>query len=163
MTGKPNFQMSADARLIYQRFTKVGIGETIPYTDLEAEVSRPLAAIRGALTTALRRALRDDGMVFANVRGVGYLRCRDVDIVDRASADTAHIRRSAKRAAERLTKVRDYAALDPAKQLEHTTRLSILSAVATATRETSVNKVRDAAKGRTQELPLAETMRAFLS
>lgn len=163
MPEKPNFQMSVDARLLYQELRKAKPGDTVKYADLEATVSRPLNAIRGALGTALRRALRDDGMVFACVRRIGYMRCDDEGIVDNASADTAYIRRSARRAAERLTKVENFAALPAAKQLEHTARLSVVSAIATMTRETSVAKVKAAAQGRSTELPLSETVKAFLS
>ena len=163
MTTRPNFQMSSDARLIYAELRKKKVGETIPHKEIEAAVSRPLSQIRGALATALRRALRDDGMVFANIRNVGYQRLNDEGIVDQASSDTVHLRRSAKRAVEKLTKVNDYCALPPHKQLEHTTRLSIVSAIASMTRETAVEKVRAAAQGRASELPLAETMRIFSS
>jgi hypothetical protein len=158
----PSFQMSSDARLIYQRLRKAEVGETVKHDDLSAEVSRPLESIRGAINTALRRVLRDDGAVFVNVRSVGYRRCDDVGIVDNSVADTTALRRSARRGAERLTKVADFAALPPGKQVEHTARLSIMSAVGSMTRETAVEKVRKAAQGRSAELPLAETVRAFL-
>jgi hypothetical protein len=163
MPGNPSFRMSADARLLYQDLRTVPVGETISHKQLEQIVSRPLEKIRGALSTAFRRALRDDGIVFASIRGVGYVRCDDVAIVDQASADTSRIRRSAKRALERLAKVADYAALPPAKQLEHTTRMSVVAAITTMTRESSITKVRKAAQGRSSELPLSETMRAFIS
>lgn len=157
-----SFQMSADARLIYQRMKLASFGETIPYAQIEAQVSRPITAIRGAIQTARRRLLRDDGMVFANVRGVGLMRCSDAAIVDGATADTVAIRRRASRAVEKLTKVADFSALPPARQLEHTTRMSVLGAIATMTRESSLQKVRTAAQGRSRELPMAETIRAFI-
>lgn len=162
MTDTPSFQMSADARLIYQRLKKVQIGETIKFAELSAEVSRPLHLIRGAIGTALRRCLKDDGMVFANVRSVGYQRCNDEAIIDGSVQATSRIRRTARRAAEKLTKVRDYAALPGPRQLEHTARLSVLSAVASLTQESAIKKVEGAAHGRSQELPIAETMKAFL-
>lgn len=158
---KPLFQMSADSRLLYQRMKAVEIGETVPLGDLEGAVSRPMAEIRGAISTARRRLLRDDGMVFISVPGVGYLRCTDEHIVDGAVADTVALRRKAGVAAEKLTKVRDFAALTPAKQIEHTTRLSVLSAIASLTKEPAIERVRKAAQGRATELPLAETLAAF--
>ena len=157
-----SFQMSADARLIYQRLKQVSVGEMVDYKAIEAQVSRPLAIIRGAIQTARLRLLRDDGMVFATVRSVGLMRCNDSAIVDGATADTVAIRRRAGRAVEKLTKVSDFAALTPARQLEHTTRMSVLGAIATMTKETSLQKVRTAAQGRSSELPLAETVRAFI-
>lgn len=163
MSEKPNFQMSADARLLYHELRKVEPGTTITYSTLEAAVSRPLSAIRGALRTAIHRALRDDGMVFANVRGVGYLRCNDEAIVDQSTSDTAVIRRAARRSAEKLTKVENFAVLPLNKQIEHTTRLSIASAIAAMTKEAAVAKVRVAAQGRSSQLPLSETMKAFVA
>lgn len=159
---RPLFQMSADARLLYQRLKAVAPGEIVKHGDLEAAVSRPLSAIRGSVATALRRILRDDGMVFANVRGVGYLRCGDEAIVDNASADTAHVRRSARRAVERLTKVESFADLPAGKQIEHTARLSVMSAISSMAKESGIAKIRKAATGRSTELPLADTVRAFL-
>lgn len=160
--SQPDFTMSADARLLYQRLKRAAIDELVPYGDLTKEVSRPLHEIRGAIATATRRLLKDDGRVFACVRSEGLKRCTDADIVDGATADTDAVRRKARRGVEKLTKISDFAALSPARQLEHTTRMSVLGAIATMTRETSVEKVRSAAQGRSSELPLAETVRAFI-
>lgn len=160
--SSPTFQASADSRLIYQRMKKTAIGETILTTDIEEAVSRPVGRIRGAIQTARRRLLKDDGMVFASIPGIGYMRCTDENIIDNSVADTNAIRRRAGRAAEKLSKVSDYAALTPAKQLEHTTRLSVLGAIASMTREPAIERVRQAAQGRASELPLAETVRAFI-
>lgn len=158
----PSFQMSADARLIYQRLKTVPIGETVSWSDLSSTVSRPLDEIRGAIGTARHRLLKDTGAVFSASRGEGLTRCTDAQIVDGSVADTVGIRRRARRAAEKLSKVRDYAALPPSKQLEHTTRLSVLAAIATVTKEPTIEKVRKAAQGRASELPLADTVRAFI-
>lgn len=160
--SQPSFQMSADARLIYQRLRKAAPDEVVPYADLVAEVSRPLDEIRGAIATAVRRLLRDDGRVFTNVRTVGLKRCTDTQIVDAATGDTDAIRRRARRGVERLTKVVDYASLPPAHQVEHTARMSVLGAIAMFARETSVERVRAASQGRASELPIAETVQAFL-
>jgi hypothetical protein len=159
---KLHFEMSSDARLLYARLKHAKVDELVSYGDLTAEVSRPLHEIRGAIATATRRLLKDDGRVFACSRGEGLRRCTDSAIVDGATSDTDAVRRKARRGVEKLTKVSDFSALTPARQLEHTTRMSVLGAIATMTRETSVEKVRSAAQGRSSELPLAETVRAFI-
>jgi biotin operon repressor len=161
MSEKPTYQMSVDSRLVYQAMKKVEVGASITHQALQEATSRKLSQIRDSIRTAIRRLRKDDGMVFVSVRGVGYKRCTDEDIVDNSISDTGAVRRKARVAVERLTKVRDYAALPPKKQLEHTTRLSVLGVIASMTREPAMERVRQAANGRASELPIAETLRAF--
>lgn len=161
MMTKPLFQMSADARLLYQRLIRVPVDGTVTYADLLAEISRPVSGAFGALHTAVRRVRRDHDMVFAAVRGVGLHRLTDLEIVGAAAADGRSLRRRARVAAEKLTKVQDYAALPPRAQIEHTARLSIFAAIAEMSTDKAVDKVIAVASGRSGELPIAATLAAF--
>lgn len=162
MSDRPMFEMSADSRLLYQRLRRAAVDEVVTYTELSAEIHRPVSGATPALRTAIDAARRDDDIVFAAVRGIGMKRLNDVDIVDQSTADAVAIRRRAKRAAVKLTKVSDYSALPAGKQLEHTARLSIFAAIAEISSDKSIRKVAAAAGGRAGELPISETLRAFV-
>lgn len=159
--SNPMFQMSADARLLYQRLTKVGVGEEISYDVLASEISRPVSGATTALQTAVRNARKNDDMVFAAIRGVGLKRLEDAEIIASATQGTVSIRRRARKEAEKLTKIRDYGALPQAKQIEHTARLSIFGAIAEMANEKSVKKIEAIAGNRAGELPIAQTLAAF--
>ncbi len=157
------FEASANSRLLYQVLVKSVVGDFISYAALSEAVSCKVEASFGALTTARRRAMRHDRMLFGVVIGVGLKRLADVEIVAQSSSDTRKLRRHARRSAERLTKVEHFDKMPPSAQLEHTARLSIFLAVTDMASERTVKKVEAAAGGRASELPIAETLRAFLA
>ena len=157
------FEASPDARLLRGRLKAVEIGQMVTYVELSAVVSRTVGGAFGPLRTALRSLLHDEQRVFGVVRGIGLKRLSDAEIVEAADSDIDSVRRKARRAARKLTSVQDFAAMDPAKQLAHTARLSIFGAIGHMTTESAVRKIETAATGRATELPIAETLKAFSS
>lgn len=161
MPNKPSFELSADSRFLLQELRKVQVGETIGYDTLSTAIGRLVGGDFSSLQTAVRRLLRDDGIVFANVRGVGFKRLDDADIVRLGESETDATRRRARRTVRKLTAVRDYASLTPAMQLRHTALVSVNAMVADVTRDQSVKKIEHASGGRAGELPIAQTIRAL--
>jgi hypothetical protein len=161
MSNKPSFELSADSRFLLQELRKIRVGETVVYDALSTAIGRPVRGNFSSLQTAVRRLLRDDGIVFANVRGVGFKRLDDASIVRLGESETDATRRRARRTVRKLTSIRDYAALTPAMQLRHTALVSVNAMVADVTRDQSVKKVEHASGGRSGELPIAQTIKAL--
>lgn len=155
------FEMSPDTRLLRQRLRTVAVGGTITYAELGSVISKPVTGSFPALQSAIRSLLRHDAIVFAAIRGVGLKRLNDEDIVSVADRDVDGVRRKAKRGVLKLSSVADYSALPPAKQLAHTARMSVLTAVAHMATDGGMKKVEAAAAGRSGELPISDTLRAF--
>ena len=157
----PAFELSIDVRLLSERLMQVGIGEQVSYAELGDVINQPVHGGAPALQSALRRCFRNEGAIFENVRGIGYQRLTDHEIVSASERDVRGIRRKSKRAAQKLASVRDYNALPKDKKVEHSARLSILSAVAQQTSRNSEKKVIEAVESQGRELPFAATLEAF--
>lgn len=161
MTARPTFELSIDTKLLYERLIAAAPGETVTYAQLGKEVSRTLNGGDPYLQSALARAFKADDAVFDNVRGVGYRRLNDTEIVKLSNRDTDLIRRRSRKAADKLTKVQDFTSLPQQQRVEHNARLSIFAAIASMTKSSSVKKIEAAATAAGRELPFAETIAAF--
>lgn len=158
---KPNFEIAIDTRLIYQRLVQVKEGQQITYTELSSTVSRSVAGNCPNLQSALRRARRDDDMVFDNIRGVGYRRLTASEIVASSQNDISGLRRRAKRSTEKLFKVKDFSSLTNDEKLKHATSASIFGAITASLTKKGVGAVEKAVKATGHEIPVAETLRLF--
>jgi hypothetical protein len=160
----PLFEMSADARLLRQELEKVEIGKHVTYDVLGKAIGKDVSGSTGALQTARRSLFREKQYVFSPISGVGLHRMNDEEIVANSDRDINHIRRTARRGAQRIAAVQSYEGMTPAKQLQHTTRLSVMTAIASITTTKSIEKIEGSAVAgaKARELPIAETLSAFL-
>lgn len=76
---KPKMQMDASTRLILARLETVKQGETVTYEHLSSIIEADVRDNYHCLTT-VRKHLRQDGMVFRCVRGVGIRRLTDEEV-----------------------------------------------------------------------------------
>ncbi|SCM71564.1 hypothetical protein KL86PLE_100265 [uncultured Pleomorphomonas sp.] len=159
---RPIFQSSAETRLITQELAKCAKGEIIPYERICEVVSRPLDDIRGNIATAMRRVLRDKDFVFSAVRGVGLKRLTDAEIVADGSARTTALHKSAARAVERQSKA-DFDSLTNEQKIRFSAEMSVNSAIAMMTRESSIKKVEAKVPPAARELPTNDTLSMFIS
>lgn len=160
MTNRPSFQMNADSRLLMQHLAKTPIGQTVTYEELSRIISRPVNGANGSLQTAMRRLLRDSGMVFGNVHGTGFKRLDDSEIVAEGGRATDIIRRRAKRAIERQSKA-DFNKLTREQQGRYTAQVSVLAATAFMTNERQIAKIAEASKPDVREIAVAATLAMF--
>ena len=102
MAGVNTLDLSADTLAIMQRLKEASVGETVTLDDLSGVIGRDIRRHRHLVYSALRVLLREDGMIFATVRGIGY---------QRVPADQAHevgvetrraIRRKARRSSRKI-------------------------------------------------------------
>lgn len=162
MTDQPNFQMSADARLLMQHLSKTEIGQTVTYDELSRIISRPVSGATASLRTALKRLLRDSGMVFACVHGTGFKRLNDAEIVQDGGKATDIIRRRARRAMERQSKA-DFTKLTRDQQGRFTAQMSVMATVAFLTNDRQMEKIAAKSSPDVKELAVAATLAMFSS
>lgn len=161
MAKKPRFEIATDTRLLYAALVAVKPGEEITYAALSKDMGRPIGGGDPYLQSALRRAFAMDGAVFDNVRGVGYRRLQDPEIVASSIGDTDTLRRRAKRAARKLGAVTNYTDLPADTKVEYNARLSVFGAIAAMTSQKAIEGVKESVGASGRELPFAKTLEAF--
>jgi hypothetical protein len=158
---KPKFELAIDTRLIYQCLTTAKEGDTITYQQLGEAVSRKVVGADYHLQSALRRAKRDDDMIFDNIMGVGYRRMTEAEIVSSSDNDLSRIRRGAKRSTEKLFKVKEYEKLSPELKIKHGVNASIFGALSGALTKSGIAAIENAVRASGREIPVNETLRLF--
>jgi hypothetical protein len=83
---------SDDVLPMIELIRQTPIGEILPYRELSRTFKRTIRSQDSALQTALRRALRNDGIVMKAVRNVGYRRLDANGAVDEAGNVNRSIR-----------------------------------------------------------------------
>lgn len=161
MNARPSFELSVDTRFLYERLVRTPVGATVTYRELGDEIGRAVDGSDGNLASALRRAFQIDGLVFANVPKLGYRRLTDAEIVKSATRDVEAVRRRARRAGKKLTKVQDFSAMTQQERTEHNAHLSIFAAITQMTKPNAVRVVESRVASTGRELPFAETIEAF--
>lgn len=159
---KPIFTASVESRLIAQEMAKMNVGDIITHEQISEIMGVPMKDKPGPVYTAMKRLLRDENKAFGCVRGVGYKRLNDVEILAEGESTAASIRRRAKRSVERHMLV-DFDKLNASQKTRFSAQSAVLGAIAMMARSTSIQKIQgkiaDAGK---RELPTAETLRMFL-
>jgi len=155
-----NLELSAETLAVLNRLKEAPIGETVTYDDLSAAIGRDIRRHRHVLYSALRVALRDDGLLFGTVRGVGYQRVPAEDAhhvgVDARKGIRRRARRSSKRIAAAMSRANDVS--DEARRKAHS-EMAALGLIEHLSRDTA--QPRDADKPAAPE-PVALTARRML-
>lgn len=110
---------------------------------------------------ALRRAFRDDDMVFDNIRGVGYRRLTHAEIIAASENDIHSLRRRSKKATGKLFKVNNLDALTNDERIKMGTAASIFGAISAAVTKKGIEAVSSAVRSVGHEIPVAETLKLF--
>jgi hypothetical protein len=154
------FQLGADAQALHEHLVLTPVGGTVTYARLSDAVGKPVTGASGALRTARLIAQREDGVVFACIRGEGLKRLDDEGIVSLAGAQTLSVRRHARTVGRKLGLVA-FENLREASRMRAIGIASVLAVVSDLTREKSILRVTQAASGRAAQLPIAETLTAL--
>lgn len=160
MEKKTLFEMSIDTRMLYDRLKKAAIGDVVSFTQMTELLGRSVDGACGNVQSALHR-LEGEGIAFANVRGTGYQRMNDVEVVNSAEHAREGIRRKAKRAVRRLTCVQEFDRLPNEMKVKHNAALSGFGAIASIMSPGRVKSLEEAVARVGAQLPLAKTLEAF--
>lgn len=161
MAKKPQFELSVDTRLLIAALRETPPNETATFDRLSEIIGRNVAGSTPALQSALRHVFSNDNIVFASVRGTGYKRLVDADIVRSSVRDMSQIRKKARRSARKLASVEDYSSLPKDLQAEHNAHLSVLAAITESTRGRMLAKIKAETAAKGGELSLATTLELF--
>jgi hypothetical protein len=159
---KPNFETAMETKLLAKRLLQAAPGGTVSYADLSREVGYAVTGADSHLQSALRQCLSQENAVFDNIRGEGYRRLTDEEIVSASSRDAERLRRGARRAIVKLSSVKDFSAMPPEKRLEHNARLSLFAVMRAMAKESAVKTITPHVQVANNQLPLAKTLEAFM-
>lgn len=157
---KTRFEMSIDTRMLYDLLKKAAVGEVVSFTRMSEVLGRQVEGATGNVQSALHR-LEGEGIAFANVRGTGYQRMNDVEVVNTAEEAREAIKRKAKRAAKRLTCVQNFDGLANELKIKHNAALSGFGAIASIMSPGRMKVLEDQVARAGAQLPLAKTLEAF--
>lgn len=157
---RPTFEMSLDTRTAIERFQRAAIGDTVTYADLGAALGREVDGGSPTVQAALHR-LERDGVIFGNVRGVGYQRLGDVAIVGTIEHERVSLRRRARRIVHRLTSIADFDALPNDLKVKHNAAVSGFGAIASVLSPAKMKALETTVEKAQAKLPLAKTLAAF--
>ena len=93
-------EISPDVGALVAALADVSPGATISYAALSEVIGRDVTQVRYLLHSAQRIASREHGAVFANERGVGYVRLTTEQLAGVGSTARSRVRRAARKASK---------------------------------------------------------------
>ena len=134
----------------------------ISYEDLSILIGRNVQKEgRSALSSARRQLQREAAMIFEPVKNVGMKRLTDSAIVATSQSSLRRINRTARRGAQRLGCVSNFAGLSKEEMVRHNTSMSLLGVFFEITKVQGVKRIEAAVAVAQRTLPLAQTLDAF--
>jgi len=154
-------EIAINTQLLYERLSKLKVGEIISYDELSAVISQDIRSCWHNLATARRRVLALEKIATECVRGEGVKRLSDVGIIGTFGADLRGIRRKAKKSRQRIVAIQDYDGLSEELKVQHNTSVSMLGAIEMFAKESSLKKLKGVVDYKAEKLSLADTLAAF--
>ena len=163
MNKKPNFYLSTETRQCKERLKQAEIGETVTYKELSDLIGRDIQEYRNPLSSARHALIRDHGIDFCCITGVGVRRLSDKEVVLSADYARKKIRKTSNREMKRLMNcVENFEALPVDLQKKHNSEISAFLAMRHFTKESSLRKIQDKIGGDVKRyLPTESTMALF--
>lgn len=152
-------ELSIDAQTIEKFLDTLDPGTIATYEELTRLIGRDVRQDRGPLNTAIRRLVRNQ-KVFAAVRGVGFKRLSDSEILGLTPSALASMSNKARRTAKKLAAV-DYNSLSREQQTQHNTALSVLAVVNYMAKPSNIKKLEQRVGESHAALPVGRTLEAF--
>lgn len=162
MLKPPEFKRSPETQIIYDIFRDIESreGEPVTYLELCEATGQPKDKIRGAISTARIRVLRDCGIVIHRVVGVGYRQIKGSDVADVAQSVIQHVRRTQSLGLEKLNCV-DTRSLSASERATFDVRKSVLELGLLATRPRTISNINQMVIRKSNELDPTEMMQAI--
>lgn len=154
-------EISADSTAIAALLRAAKVGELVSYEAMSRAIGRDVSGHRGAISTARKIVLRENGAVFDAVRGEGMRRLNNSELVDSVDRVRMKIRRAAKRSANTLVCV-EYDALPADKKIKHNASMSMLAMLSEAASEKAFSRLTEKVSQTKETLPAAKAALAAL-
>ncbi len=160
---RPSFELSEDGRALYNVFVQCAVGDTVTFEELGNVIDDQVDGGDGRVQAARNRAEKNEECVFENVRGVGYKRLEDHEIVNIGEGVRKGIRRRARKTTRRIKYVKRYDKLNAADKVKHNTWLSLFATIDQVTSPSEVRKVEQRVKEVEARLPVQRTLKQFIN
>lgn len=160
---RPRFKSSIETRELYDRLSKLAVGEMVTYEELSKllGVKSVRASAAAALNYARHMAQRDHRIVTDAVWGVGIKRLSDSEAVAASSGTFSRIRRTAKRGIDRTTAV-EFDTLSNEDKIRHNAAVSGLGVLRYLSKPKEIKKLEAAVNAsQTGQLPIGRTLELF--
>lgn len=157
---KPTFVTSMDSLIAYELLEQANIGDVVSYSNFKTALGIEVDGSSPHIQYAIKRLLKE-GILFENIRGVGYKRLNDHEIVQTAARERGMLRRQAEKSVRRLTCVRDFDALPNDAKIQHNAAVSAFGAIASMISSNGIKKLENTVRTQGQKLSLSKTLEAF--
>lgn len=155
----PRFEASSDTRFLAQALETTKPGDIATFEALSSAIGRD---VRKFAFPSLQSALRmqvNEGRVFESIRGVGYQRLTDSDIVKtQAAKGLAHISRVARKTSKKIL-ASSYDNLSNREKIDHNTQLSMLGAVGHLSKPSAMKLLTEHVTNKGAELAIGDTLK----
>lgn len=157
---QPLFQRSYETSQLVAVLSKAQPGQILTYIDLGKAINQRIDGSTHALQSARRAVMKEYGLVFDAIVGVGVKCLTSTEIVDASDKSRITLRRRAKSAATKLSQT-DYVALDDRARLKYATHQSIFGAIAVMASQRAAALIGKAMSGSARDMPVRETLALF--
>jgi hypothetical protein len=155
-------ELNVDTRILYERLIKISIGGFVAYQELTDLIGRNVQEeARGLLTSARRKALNENQMLFGTITGKGLKRLDDAGKISTGESALAHIRRAARIAAKKVMSVDDFNKLPNAEKIRHNTVVSMLGVFDGMTTHKSIEMLKNKIEQAQDKLSMVKTLELF--
>jgi hypothetical protein len=163
MNDFPIAKNGADVQALATVLDKLAVGSVATYAELTEAIGRDILNHRYLLDQTLNRLMRGR-KIFGCVKGVGYQRLSDSEIVESSFGAMRRIRRMARKQATRLASV-EWNRMSDADRLAHNIHVSVLGAIAHAATPSNLAKLNHACVNSSGQvgLPTAKTLALLAS
>ena len=160
-TNKAIPELSVDTQVLAKLLRSAGPDELVTYAAMSIAIKRDVRVVARHLMESARRIVqREDGKVFECVFGEGLKLMTDSAKAGLGSHAAGRMRNISKRTLSKMATT-SFEALSNEDKVAHNTGISLLSALAQATRPKSIQRLSVAVGEAQDKLPLASTLEMF--
>jgi len=157
---RPIFLASEETKQIQAKLESLQVGEIATWQQLAELTGGSSDKVRASLITARHTLLKEKQMVFCSVRGVGYKRINDSEILQNEGMTSGRIKRAVKRSLKRLAVIKPDT-LEPQDKTTYAVTSATLGALALCAGSKFENSVKQRVLGNGSSDP-AESLKLFL-
>lgn len=154
--------LSIDVKTICDLLRTVKTDEVATYSDLSKLIGRSVRDNNSwILSSARKRLLSQDGILFGTIPNVGLKRLRDADIIAASRDELSRVHRGALRGMRKIRAIQDYESLSHEQKVLHGVTASALGIIAHVTKEKQLARIQEKIEKSPTTLPLQRTLDAF--
>lgn len=156
------FQITVDARILYERLIKVPPGGFVSYKELSELIKRDVQKnVRYLLETARRKSLNENQIVFGTIKNKGLKRLEDIEKVSIGENVIEHVRRASKAGIKKIMCVENFDKLPNPEKIKHNTHLSMLGVFNGLTQRKNIKHLESKIEQAQNKLSLIRTLEMF--